>query len=175
MILLGSPIITSNSAYYAETSDYVATENVNLLNKQVKDIRNSSTQPVAYKPKPALTGEARVTALEQYLQKRGSYLAKHASLIVQLSDQYGVDYRLVVAISGVESGYCKVNFKPYNCWGFGRYSWVSEEDGIRSYFALMNKGYFTKGKRTPETIATPYNPWPDKWAAKVYVHYAQMP
>lgn len=41
----------------------------------------------------------------------------YASLIYDLSDKSGVDYRVIVAIMGTESGYCK---KPiyYNCFGY---------------------------------------------------------
>lgn len=121
--------------------------------------------------KSGSSGDARAKALETFLRKKGSYLANYTGLIVELSDQYGVDYRLLVAIAGAESGYCKVNFRPYNCWGYGKSGWASEEDGIRGYMAAMNKGYFSKGLRTVEAIAQKYNPWPGTYISKVYYHW----
>lgn len=149
---------------------------VKTANTIIKEIATPKPKPVTITviSKPAATGSARVVALENYLHKKNSYLADYAQLIVDLSDQYGVDYRLLVAISGVESSYCQVNFRPYNCWGYGRFSWSSPEDGIRGYMAEMNKGYFSQGRRTVETIAQKYNPWPDNWTKKVYLHWNQI-
>jgi hypothetical protein len=124
---------------------------------------------------PQAPTDTRVIRLEKFLRGKYSYLANYAGLIVQLSDQYGVDYRLVVAISGVESGYCKVNFRPNNCWGFGNYSWSSPDQALRGYFAAMNKGYFSKGKRAPASIASPYNPAPQQYLRKLMIHYNQIP
>jgi hypothetical protein len=145
---------------------------VKTANAKIKDTVSAKpkVQIVTYTTKPALTGGERSAALKAYLTKRNSYLANHTDLLVQLSDQYGIDYRIVVAISGVESSYCQVNFRPYNCWGYGRFSWGSEEEGIRGYFEQMNKGYFSQGRTTVETIAAKYNPWPENWTTKVYKH-----
>lgn len=124
---------------------------------------------------PIKPRDIRAIQLENYLRRQGSYLARYTDLIVQQSDYYGVNPRLIVAIAGAESGYCRVNFRPNNCWGYGRYSWSSPEAAIRGYMSLMNKGYFSRGARTIEAIASPYNPTPEAYTKKVYTHYNQMP
>jgi hypothetical protein len=138
-------------------------------------IPTETVAAVSLPSEPIRPRDNRAIVLESYLRSQNSYLANYTDLIVELSDYYGVNPRLVIAMAGVESGYCRVNFRPYNCWGFGRYGWSSPEDGIRSYMALMNKGYYSRGARTIEGIASPYNPWPDHYIQKVYIHYNQMP
>jgi Mannosyl-glycoprotein endo-beta-N-acetylglucosaminidase len=168
---------------YAFTSSNTNSANITLEAADARIELSELTAPfllheVAAAPlpeEPIKPRDNRSIVLENYLRNRGSYLANHTDLIVELSDYYGVNPKLIVAMAGVESGYCRINFRPYNCWGYGRYSWSSPEDGIRSYMSHMNAGYFSKGARTIEGIASPYNPWPDHYVQKVYIHYNMMP
>lgn len=124
---------------------------------------------------PVKLRDGRAIILEQFLRGKGTYLADYADLIISVSDAYGVSYKLLVAIAGVESGYCRVNFKPYNCWGYGSVSWPDPEAAIRGFMQMMDKGYFSRGATTPATIASPYNPNPDQYLQKLLSHYNTIP
>jgi hypothetical protein len=58
--------------------------------------------------------------LVNYLRRQGSPVANydHAYQIIKLSEANGADYRVIVAIMGMESGFCRANYKKYNCFGF---------------------------------------------------------
>ncbi|GIW57501.1 MAG: hypothetical protein KatS3mg083_446 [Candidatus Dojkabacteria bacterium] len=124
---------------------------------------------------PVRPRDQRAISLEKYLQKQNSYLAQYADLIIELSDFYNIDYKIVVAIAGVESGFCRINFKPYNCWGFGDYAWNSPETSIKEYFRLLHKNYYQKGLDTLEEIASIYNPYPEQYIQKVSHFINQIP
>ena len=92
--------------------------------------------------------DARVVALQRFLKSKGSPLAPHAELIVQLADKYKMDWRILVSISGVESAFCTITpYKTYNCWGWrggpgGQYSkFKNWEDAIRYISKRLAKGY----------------------------------
>lgn len=61
-----------------------------------------------------------VENLTQYLSNQGSPVAtpKYAQQIIQVSRENGADYKIIVAIMGVESGFCRVPYKDYNCFGY---------------------------------------------------------
>lgn len=62
----------------------------------------------------------RVLQLSAYLQAKGSPLADYAVQFVQAADKYNLDWRLLPAISGNESGFAKVYVGgTYNAWGWG--------------------------------------------------------
>jgi hypothetical protein len=63
---------------------------------------------------------AKINKLVSFLKRQGSPVASYhyAELFVDLSEANGADYRIVVAISGVESGFCAANYKKYNCFGY---------------------------------------------------------
>lgn len=144
--------------------------------KVIKEIAVSEKKTSNIVPKRIFNyGNANSEALRNFLRAQGSYLADYTDLIISESAKYGVNYKLLIAIAGVESSYCRVNFRPYNCWGFGRYSWTSPQEAIIGWLALMNTGYFSKGKTTPETIASPYNPNPARYIQKVYQQWNKIP
>jgi len=66
--------------------------------------------------------DPRAQILKKYLLAHDSPLAPYASTFVDEADQYNIDWRLVVSISGVESTFGKA--EPANCnnsWGYGIY------------------------------------------------------
>lgn len=58
--------------------------------------------------------------LRQYLAAQGSPVAttKYAKQIIRVSRESGADYRILIAIMGTESGFCRVNYLTYNCFGY---------------------------------------------------------
>ncbi len=153
-----------------------AADGVQVLHESIDLVKTETYSLDTKTPdEPIPPRDERAIRLETFLRVKGSYLADYTDLIVEQSDAYGVDYRLLVAISGVESGYCKVNFRPFNCWGYGTYAWNDPQHAITSYMASMYRGYFSRGARTPESIAQAYNPHPGEYTAKVYLHWNLIP
>jgi hypothetical protein len=98
--------------------------------------------------------DSRVRILREYLEKQNSPLASCAGTFVENADKYNLDWKLVVAISGVESTFGQeVPNDSYNGWGWGIYG----DNIIR--FSSWNEGIQT----ISEGLRTKYM---DKWGAK---------
>jgi len=146
----------SNSVVYA--NEYSDIEQVNIEEIQVS-VQTISPEQIAYKSK--------VEKIRKYLSGRGAPLAKYAEEFVKASDYYDIDYRLVAAISIIESSGGKHTFKPYNAWGWGKSGFDSWKDGIWTVSKGLAK-YYSLGMKTPQSIAPNYcPPSADKWASKV--------
>jgi hypothetical protein len=78
----------------------------------------------------------RVKILTSYLKQNDSPLTPYATDFVAAADKYSLDWRLVAAISGVESTFGKeIPNGSYNAWGWGIYgnnviNFKSWPDGI---------------------------------------------
>ena len=109
----------------------------------------------------------KIENVRNYLSNRNAPLAEYADVLVTVAEEYGIDYRLVAAISIVESGGGKNCFKPYNAWGWGSMTFESWEDGISTISKGLSK-YYAQGATTPAYIAPSYCP-PNatKWAYNV--------
>lgn len=110
------------------------------------------------------TADARPLILKKYLSRYESDLEPYANLMVQISDKYSLDYRLLVAIAQQESNLCKrIPENSYNCWGFGIYGdKVTRFDNYPQAFEIiakaLKKNYIDKGLDTPEEIMLKYTP-----------------
>ena len=80
--------------------------------------------------------DERAKILSAYFAKYNSPFENHAGDFIDAADTYGVDWKLVPAISGVESTFGK-NSYGYNAWGWGIYS-----DQTLN-FSSWRKGIFT--------------------------------
>ncbi|HSV94792.1 MAG TPA: hypothetical protein VLH94_02345 [Spirochaetia bacterium] len=118
------------------------------------------------------TADARPEIIRQYLNKYGSPLEPYSNLVVELSDQYGFDYRWLVAIAQQESNLCKyIPENSYNCWGWGIYGdkvtrFDSYEDALRRISPQFTK-IFLKGSHSkdPAEVMKTYTPPSDgSWA-----------
>lgn len=96
--------------------------------------------------------DSRVEEIRSYLTTYKSPLVDYSEEFVKAADEYGIDYRLVVAISIIESSGGKINFRPYNAWGWGKNGFNNWIDGIWSVSKGLANGYYAKGLTTPETI-----------------------
>ena len=113
------------------------------------------------------TVDVRVTKIQNYLAQRSAPLADYAKELVKAADNYGIDYRLVAAISVIESEGGKHTFKPYNAWGWGNMTFSSWEDGIWTVSEGLAK-YYGKGLDTPAEISYSYcPPNAESWAQRV--------
>ena len=117
-------------------------------------------------PKPTVDPK-QIAQVKEYLSQRNAPLAKYADTIVSAALEYGIDYRLVAAISVIESEGGKNCFRSYNAWGWGRKSFDSWEDGIYTVTKGLSK-YYANGATTPESISVSYCP-PNAahWASNV--------
>lgn len=82
--------------------------------------------------------DERVAQLRSFLMKYNSPLADSAEVFVREADRNNLDWKLVAAISGVESGFGKrIPPYSYNGWGWGVYG------GKVTRFATWNEGIVT--------------------------------
>lgn len=129
----------------------------------------------------ATSSDARGELLRQYLSRYESPLIPYADYIVQKSDEYGIDFRLPVAIARQESALCR--FIPegtYNCWGWGVHSkgtlgFETWEAGIETVIKGLKEDYLDRGLVTPEEIMTRYTPLSSgSWAEAVNFFISEM-
>ncbi|HVE90677.1 MAG TPA: hypothetical protein VNE62_00025 [Actinomycetota bacterium] len=140
---------------------------------QVADPRSIGTlpAPVAGTPsRPVYIGvdgqRITVERISRFLTPRQSPMAPFAENIVVAGLKYGVDPRLIVAISGTESTYGKFH-RGHNAWGWdapnGLTRWASWPEAIDQYTKLFASKY---RERDPSQIGPRYCPdcveWPDR-------------
>ncbi len=108
--------------------------------------------------------EARLTILGDFLASYHSPLVPYASFILETSEKYGLDWRLLTAISGNESLFGRVTPPNcYNAWGWGIHSrgtlcFSNWEEGIEAVARGLRKNYLDQGLVTVEQIMTRYAP-----------------
>ena len=110
------------------------------------------------------SSDARPVIIRNYLEKYNSPMLPYADFIVKVSDKYGLDYRLLVAIAQQESNLGKkIPPNSYNAWGWGVHSqgtlkFSSWEEGIETVAKGLKEDYIDKGYNTPEKIMKKYTP-----------------
>ncbi|CAN5145734.1 hypothetical protein BH09PAT2_BH09PAT2_02960 [soil metagenome] len=108
--------------------------------------------------------DKRVVVLKTFFRRHDSPLYDYAEYVVKVSDENGLDYRLIPAISMQESGACKViPHDSYNCWGWGIYGntitrFSSYPEALDTVARGLKKYYIDKGLTTPADIMRKYNP-----------------
>ncbi len=122
--------------------------------------------------------DKKVENIENYLKGRQSPFTDKAWYIVALGNKYDVDYRLVTAISVIESNAGKETYRPYNAWGWGGAEGIEFKSWKHSIYTVTKGiavGYHQRGAVTPQQIAPSYNPHtPDQWGAKVQLTMNQI-
>jgi Mannosyl-glycoprotein endo-beta-N-acetylglucosaminidase len=115
----------------------------------------------------------RAEILSAYLAQYNSPLADHADTFIKEADAYNLDWRMVAAISGVESGYGKaIPPYSYNAWGFGVYGsnvrrFTSWDDGITVVSTALRQEYMNARDATNAyQIGATYAASPT-WATRV--------
>jgi hypothetical protein len=82
----------------------------------------AGTSAVLLKPVEEKTTDSRVRILKAYLEQYNSPLVTHAQDFVEIADKYNLDWKLVAAISGVESTFGQqIPYESFNGWGWGIY------------------------------------------------------
>jgi hypothetical protein len=123
----------------------------------------------AFNPSFVHAGDLRTAKLARYLAARNSPLAHSAPTFVAEADRNGLDYRLLVAISGIESGFGRAYIRPtHNVWGWGggKLAFNSFDEGIAVVSEGLRKNYLNRGAVEIEHIGRIYCPpcnakWPN--------------
>lgn len=107
------------------------------------------------------TQDTRVEILEAYLASKRSPMKSSAKDFIEAADTYGVDWKLVPSIAGVESTFGKFIPGGYNGWGWGVYGtqaiyFNSWRDGIFTVTGGLKKNYIDKGLNTPSEMNRVY-------------------
>ncbi|MDO8497661.1 MAG: hypothetical protein Q7S61_03900 [bacterium] len=112
----------------------------------------------------AVVSDARVVNLKTFFRKYNSPLYDNAEKIVEVSDTYQFDYRLLPAIAMQESNLCKyIPENSYNCWGWGIYGdlttrFTSYDEGIETVAEGIKTHYIDHGLVTASAIMAKYTP-----------------
>lgn len=94
--------------------------------------------------------DPRVKILGEFLEKYDSPLASFANVFVETADKYNIDWKLVAAISGVESTFGQqIPYNSYNGWGWGIYGdniirFTSWNNGIEVVSQGLRENYINK-------------------------------
>lgn len=115
--------------------------------------------------------DKRAAILADYLATHNSPLQYHAQDFVDAARVYDLDWRLVAAISGVESTFGKFIPGGYNGWGWGVYGnqaiyFTSWRDGIFTVSLGLRENYLNKGLTEPYAMNRVYATSP-YWGYKV--------
>lgn len=123
--------------------------------------------------------DARPYIISRFLD--GTPLEPHSKLIVEVSDKYNIDYRLIPAIAMKESqGGLAIDQSTHNAWGFenGRTVFTSWDSAIEAVGKTLKTKYVDKGLSTPEEIMVIYAPpqllTGGKWARDINFFFSQM-
>lgn len=128
---------------------------INLsLQREVTVAQAAKKQAVASDTIEAKQLDPRAKILADYLASYNSPLQYHAQDFIDASDTYGVDWKLVPSIAGVESTFGKFIPGGYNAWGWGVYGtqaiyFKSWRDGIFTVTKGLKEGYISKGLTNP--------------------------
>lgn len=176
--------ISTFSLYSLKKDAPISTNTANDTRSQFSGIQVYASLPGQI---PSISGnatsaDARPEIIKKYLESYDSPLAPFSNLLVQTTDKYSLDYRLLVAIAQQESNLCKaIPENSYNCWGWGinsqsNLSFKSFQDGIETVAKGLKIQYYDKGYKTVDEIMSKYNPVsPDgAWAKGVSSFMSEM-
>ncbi len=132
-------LITLTFAFIFSTSDMSAFETTS----------ESSAKLVNKVPvEKDYTFDTRTKAIQNIFKRYNSPLFDQAAFYVKYADEFGVDWRLLPSIAGLESTFGKFlmpgSYNAYG-WGGGRIYFESWEDGIRTVNKALRENYIDRG------------------------------
>jgi beta-N-acetylglucosaminidase len=145
------------------------------FNAQAQVLNAQNTQVVSIEARPI---DKRAQIIKDYLAKKNAPLEDSAQDFVDAADKYGIDWKLVVSISGVESGFGKhipgghdPLYTSYNGWGWGVYGdnslgFKSWREAIFTISEGLRKNYIDKGYTEPLIMNKKYASSPT-WGVRV--------
>lgn len=103
----------------------------------------------------------RVENLKKYLETKNSPLADCAETFVEVADAYGLDYRFLPAVAGIESNFGQIqienSYNPFG-WGGGLAGFDSFDEAIRTVGRELYERCIKVGADTPREIGPSYCP-----------------
>lgn len=115
------------------------------------------------------TLDTRTKAVRNIFKKYNSPLIDQAVFYVKYADEFGVDWRLLPSIAGLESTFGKFlmpgSYNAYG-WGGGHIYFESWEDGIRIINKALRQNYINRGATDVWSIGQIYAESPT-WSARV--------
>ncbi len=124
--------------------------------------------------------DRRVHVLADFLKQHKSPLEASARTFVETADSHNIDWKLVAAISGVESTFAHhLPYNSYNAWGWGIYGdnmiyFTSYDEGIQIISQSLRQRYMdTWGAQTVHDIGRYYAASPT-WADRVVYFMANI-
>lgn len=116
--------------------------------------------------------------LAQYLAKHDSPLEYHAQDLIDAANFFGLDWKILPAIAGVESTFGKNIPGGFNAWGWGVYGnqaiyFNSWREGIFTIAKGLRENYLNKGLTEPYSMNRAYAASP-KWGWKVSYFMADL-
>lgn len=141
-----------------------------FLNRQVKAEKSSENDsPIVQVEGKKLDKSAKI--LSAYLAQFDSPLQYHAQDFIDAARQYGLDWKLLPSIAGVESTFGKHIPGGYNAWGWGVYGtqaiyFTSWREGIFTIAQGLRENYLNKGLNDPYSINAVYAASPF-WGGRV--------
>jgi hypothetical protein len=178
VILAGAATVNYSLQPHPKEEIYV--ETVKITASQGPVVPDLTAEAVAQ----GEVADARVILVQNFLERHDSPLAQEdnfGQVLVDLADQYNVDFRLLPSIAMQESNLCKVTPPgSYNCLGLGvheRGTW--EFDSYKANFEaaakILKKNYIDKGLTSPVEIMGKYTPKSNgSWAESVNQWMAEM-
>lgn len=121
-----------------------------------------------------LVVDTRVTQLSNYFEAVNSPMTDSAEHVIHEADRLNLDWKLVAAISGVESYFGRhVPKNSYNAWGWAIFTgradgrhFESWNDGVTVVSEGLKEKYVNRGRDTVEKMGPVYAADPS-WAWKV--------
>ncbi len=111
----------------------------------------------------------RVEKLTIFLNSQNSPLSEYAPELIEAADNYNLDWKLVAAITGVESSFGKrIPYNSYNAYGWnnGDYKFGSWEQSIDHVSRVLKTKYLDRGATNVWSIGKIYAASPT-WASRV--------
>ncbi|MCA9375027.1 glucosaminidase domain-containing protein, partial [Candidatus Dojkabacteria bacterium] len=102
-----------------------------------------------------VTSDSRVIAMRRFLVDYNSPMYPYAEVFIQEADKYGLDWRIVASISGVESAFGNlIPYRSNNAWG-----WKGDPTRDWSYFISWSEGIETVTKGLAQGYGTDLGPF----------------
>ncbi len=114
--------------------------------------------------------DERAEKLTALLEKYDSPLVPYAEDFVAMADKHQIDWRLLPAITGVESTFGRqIPYHSYNAYGWnnGHYRFQSWENSIEIVSKALKEKYYDRGLDNPYKIGPVYAPPSSTWAKRV--------
>lgn len=180
-ILIGIITLSVAKWVYEPGEEYVF-----AMNEELQASAGTSLEPIVFDdskvkaegktvdPRNTSTFNKKVEEVRNFMEKRNAPLKANAEDFVRAAEIYKIDYRLLPAISIVESSGGRRLFRQYNPFGWGKSGYPSFKAAIYDVSRGMSR-YYAAGLKTPSAIGKRYNPvTPKQWASKVQGLMNQM-